>query len=60
MQAFKSFTANLPAVDMTSVRKNLGNTYQATRYVRSPLFAAASRRDVCYIHAIRRRSSYSR
>lgn len=33
MQSWKSFTANLPAVDMTSVRKNLGNTYQATRYV---------------------------
>ena len=36
MQGWKSFTANLPAmpaVDMTSVRKNLGHTYQATRYV---------------------------
>lgn len=31
MQSWKNLTANLPAVDMTAVRKNLGNTYQATR-----------------------------
>ncbi|KAI9635300.1 putative cytoplasm protein [Dioszegia hungarica] len=31
MQSWKNFTAQLPAVDMSSVRKGLGNTYQATR-----------------------------
>lgn len=31
MQSWKNLTANLPTVDMTSVRKGLGNTYQATR-----------------------------
>ena len=37
MQAWKNFSANLPAVDVSGVSKNLRNTMQATKWVWSNL-----------------------
>lgn len=50
MQTWKSFSANLPAVDMTSVGKGFRNTVQATRCVGKDRLANAwmlSRYGLC-------------